>query len=235
MLFGFNVVGEEFYISQRQKDYKVVQNTYLEIYRNQFGNVPRHHGVLSYNFEDSLRNCMARTKLVALYSYAIPTDEAIRFIASQSPIVSIGSGRGYWESLVAQAGGDVICYDSQIIDDGKWIIYSADETTDPVETYHPTRLGDALCTKDHPDRTLFLCWPPYDNPMAFDALHIHRLAGGTKVIYIGEGWGGCTGDDNFHNELNTYYDCEKTIEIPQWYGLHDKLEMYTLKVLGEKI
>ena len=52
---------------------------------------------------------------------------------------------------------------------------------------------------------------------------------GKYVIYIGEGYGGCTADDLFHSELKNKYNLINEIYIPQWDGIHDSLYIYEKK------
>ena len=71
--------------------------------------------------------------------------------------------------------------------------------------------------------TLMLCWPPYWSPMAEHALRLHR---GDHVVYIGDGEGGCTATDAFHEQLAARYEQVGRIQLPQWPGLHDDLEIW---------
>ncbi len=73
------------------------------------------------------------------------------------------------------------------------------------------------------EHTLMLCWPPYDNSMAIEALRRYR---GKTVIYVGEGNGGCTADDAFDEELSTKWTLVDELMIPQWRGLHDSVHVY---------
>jgi hypothetical protein len=59
--------------------------------------------------------------------------------------------------------------------------------------------------------------------MASRALAAFR---GEYVAYVGEGDGGCTADDRFHRVLAERWSEVETVPIPQWYGLHDRLEIY---------
>jgi hypothetical protein len=68
-----------------------------------------------------------------------------------------------------------------------------------------------------------LCWPPYADGMAQQALARYE---GARVIYIGEGEGGCTGDDVFHAALAEQWKLAASYEIPQWDGLHDDVRVY---------
>lgn len=155
-----------------------------------------------------------RRELCKEYAWAIPTDEALDAIAQYSPqgLVEIGAGTGYWAGLLRKRGLFVVAYDSSPYDnihaDAKW---SAVETGGPEKA--------ALW----PQLTLFLCWPPYDDPMA--ALCLNAYAGDT-LIYIGEGDSGCTGDETFHKELEAKWEEIGDISLPQWEGIHDGLYVY---------
>lgn len=162
-----------------------------------------------------------RGKLVREYSWAIPNDKAIETIVKYSPVVEIGAGTGYWASLIEKAGGKIIAFDKNP---------AGDENPFGHETlYYPVQKADYHIADKYPSHTLMLCWPPYRTKVASGALNAHRLNGGTRIIYIGEGYCGCTGDDKFHELLEKYYEEIEEVEIPTWRGMHDCLGIYTLK------
>jgi hypothetical protein len=71
-----------------------------------------------------------------------------------------------------------------------------------------------------------LSWPPYDEPMASDCLTYYQ---GRHVIYIGEGSGGCTGDERFHDTLYDEFEEIEDVRLPQWNGIHDYLSVWRRK------
>jgi len=77
----------------------------------------------------------------------------------------------------------------------------------------------------HPDRTLMFCWPSFDEPWPAGALQEYRNLGGKTVVFIGEGSGGCTGDDLFHELLECWWEEVEDYRIPQWEGIHDFLSV----------
>lgn len=158
-----------------------------------------------------------RHELVMKYSWAVPTDEALDTIKrhSENGLVEIGAGTGYWAGLLRARGVDVVAYDLQPYDS-----YNADGQWSEVLR------GGQSKVREHPDRTLFLCWPPYNRPMAREAL---RYYAGDTLVYIGEGYGGCTGDDRFHRQLNLHWSEVEDVGLPQWYGIHDGLMVYKRK------
>ena len=135
-----------------------------------------------------------RYELAAKYAWAIPSTKAIELIRKYLPITEIGAGSGYWAHLI---GGDITCHD---------IMKSHFTFT---EKYHP------IIYDGEPDlsKTLFFCWPPYEDPMAYNYLKKHT---GEYVIYIGEGRGGCTADHDFHDYLDSHYTRVECLDIPQW-------------------
>lgn len=159
----------------------------------------------------------ARNRACQEFAWAIPTAEAIAAIARHGPVVELGAGTGYWAALLKEAGVDVVCYDA-LPPDSKVNPYHQD-----APRYHPIAPGGPEQLAGHSDRTLILCWPPYDDPMAYNALVAYK---GETVIYIGEGQGGCTGDDRFHHRLARLYEPSTHVTLPTWPGIHDSLTVY---------
>jgi len=152
------------------------------------------------------------------YSFAIPSAEVVGAILPLGPIIELGAGSGYWAEVLGRAGADVAAYD-----DGSWN-YKRDKVWD--RTWHEVHQGgpEDIAKENRP--TLLLCWPDYDTPFAARCEQIHRESGGSWIAYVGEGEGGCTGDDEFHAALYKHWKVAKTIRIPQWMGLHDRLEIH---------
>lgn len=169
------------------------------------------------------------------FSWAVPDEKAIAKIAEVSPngVVEIGAGAGYWTKMLRQAGVDVISYDPAPVN-SKWHKGSWDEVI----------FGDHTSVIGHPDRTLLTVWPEYQAEWSEAMVSLYE---GSTVVYVGEGYGGCTGNDGMHAILgaDAYCWCEgkctcqpkaeqlfvetDTVEIPQWCGLHDYLYVYNRK------
>ena len=154
-----------------------------------------------------------RDALTAKYCWSVPTPELIEVFASAGPVVSVGSGTGYLESLLVQAGADVIATDAFL---GERNTYSHREQWMEV-----TEMDCAEAAARWADRALLISWPPYNRPMGSSALESYLEAGGHTVLYLGEGWGGCTGDERFHELLWENFEETRKIMLPQWYGLRD--------------
>lgn len=156
------------------------------------------------------------------YAWAVPTKEAIdAIVALGRPIVEIGAGRGYWADLICKAGGDIIAFDN------------APPHSEGANHYHEESglffdVQDGSYEKivDHPERILFLCWPPYADSLAWDCLEAYS---GDTLIYVGEGSYGCTGCDDFHARISEHWSFISSVSIPQWAGIHDSMDIFRRK------
>lgn len=151
----------------------------------------------------------ARSFFTEQYSWHLPTLELLEAMKQYEPLLSICSGNGYTESLAFMQGVDIICSDIERAE----YIHMQSEIIDGIKAI-----------KKYPERNLFLAWPPYDQPLAYNAARI--LQTGSVLIYVGEDWGGCTGDSQFHEYLETDFECLRTLAIPQWNGINDYVAIH---------
>lgn len=105
-----------------------------------------------------------------------------------------------------------------------------DVSDEPGEEYSVVLPGgpEKLALIENRTRVLFMCWPPYDTDMGYDTIKAFQ---GDMIIYIGEGSGGCTGNDAMWELLEAewteyadYWD-----NFVQWSGLHDYIQVYVRK------
>ena len=185
----------------------------------------------------------SRHEMCERYAWAIADPVSVAFVVEHAGprVVEVGAGLGYWAWQLAQRGLDVLAYDRHPPDTRPNHYHSPERTEDGEPkglrpTWHPVlQAADADASAVHPDRTLILCWPPYAAPMAADTLAAYT---GDRLIYIGEGPGGCTGDDRFHrmlgfagwdeDEPNPAAGWREVAEhVPvQWWGIHDRITVY---------
>lgn len=158
------------------------------------------------------------------YAWAVPTDEALDEIAKYAPIIEVGAGTGYWASLLREKGVDILAYDAFVPGKDR-------NEYGHSHTHTEVLKADSTIAWMYPDRALFLCWPPYDDPMATKALKVYR---GSTVIYIGEGRRGCTGDEEFHKTLDLEWEEAERIYLPQWDGIHDYLTIHVRRAVVEE-
>jgi hypothetical protein len=157
-----------------------------------------------------------RRKLVREFAWAVPNDAALDALAELAPLVEIGAGGGYWAHLLRERGVDIVAYDAM-----RW------NESEPDAEHEQKIWTEVLCRNhwaaaDHPDRTLLLCWPSYGEAWAAEALGW----GGERVAYIGEGEGGCTAEERFHELLAERFTETREVTIPQWDGIHDYLGIW---------
>lgn len=155
-------------------------------------------------------NYAARIYACRKYAWAVPSEEVVNLLARES-VLEVGAGKGYWASRVAKAGGDILATDEYPVEGSFFDVQKMTAT----EAIHS--LGK--------ERTLLLVWPPYNESMALDALNAYREIGGKRLVYVGEGVGGCTGDDSFFEAVSAEYE---SLEIPRWCGINDQVRIYKL-------
>lgn len=150
-----------------------------------------------------------RARLCQQYAWAIPAPETLDFVARWlgPKAVEMGAGKGYWAAQLAALGVQIDAYDLE----------------PPEQTYYPVKRGWPGDLVSYPDCSLFLCWPPERDRMAFDCLALYP---GRRLVYIGEGKGGRTASDAFFEALEGRW--QKIAEHPSvhWPGVHDAVAVY---------
>ena len=160
-----------------------------------------------------------RNVLSGHYAYAVPTPAALAEVARHAPLVEIGAGGGYWARLLRDAGVDMLAYD--IRPPG-----STERVNQWFSQWTPwTTIAEGMAPRvaEHPDRTLFLCWPLWNVPVASNSL---RWYAGEVIVYVGEGYGGSTGDPAFHELLDRHFELETWVPLPQWPDRWDSLTVW---------
>jgi hypothetical protein len=179
-----------------------------------------------------------RDELTRKFAWAIPDPDTIAFIVEHSQsIVEMGAGTGYFAWQLSQLGIDIVAYDANPPDISlenhyhRPVNQDGEPTGETRETFFAIQQGTPETLEQHSDRTLFLCWPPYDTEMASQCIeHYH----GNRIIYIGEGNGGCTGNDAFHERLYEEWEQIAKHLLVQWSGIHDRAYVYTRKEQGSR-
>jgi len=165
------------------------------------------------------------------YAYAIPTEDLVRRIAADSPIVEVGAGLGYWSWLLRQAGAEVRATDArppaQYFDArGRLAFTPGRRRGRPNEWFEPrpawtfveaAEAAEAAAAAPE-TAALLIVWPPYNEPMAAAALRAFR---GAVVWYVGEGRGGACADDAFFDALEDDWEPDELHALIRFPGLHD--------------
>jgi hypothetical protein len=177
----------------------------------------------------SPRLAFAEMILQAAYAYAIPSPETVswmsHFCAGRS-VVELGAGRGYWAAQLSHSGINVRAYELEPPD--KTSNVSFPQVTGQKDVWYPVNSLEDSSVDDWADQVLFLCWPPgWGNTMASEALSRIEMAGGNRLIYIGEPQGGKTGDDAFFEALSARWELGSTDRgFVSWWNLADQAQVW---------
>ena len=158
-----------------------------------------------------------RDRFIARFGFAVLTAAVAAAIAPYAPLLEVGAGSGYWSYEFRRAGVDIIATDpgtGRYRLGGKWLGW---EPWLEVE-----RLDGVTAVRRWPARALLMVWPDME---AWAAATLEAFAGST-VVYVGEGAGGCTADDRFHELLEERWALKEEIGIPQFGGTHDMAWVY---------
>ena len=168
-----------------------------------------------YPDDDVWEKRKERDKVIPEFGFGLPSAEVLNFITKRSSgaLLEVGAGTGFWSFLLAKKGCNVLATD--------WNNGEYGLKRNRFKNIKSSRADKAV--KALPMADLLMVWPCMDT-WAFDSAK--ELASGRLLYYIGEGYGGCTADSEFH----TYYEDENVFEevahmcVPTWYGLNDYFE-----------
>lgn len=135
------------------------------------------------------------------------------------PLVSVGAGLGFLETLLQHDGIDVIATDPHPP--------SIDPTPnryfrqDPFCHIEPIDALTAIAR--YPDRSIFCAFPDHGDWAYQMAEAIHP---GQSLIYIGEGMGGCCASDAFFQYLHAFFTLETAMPILNWFGINNSFQVW---------
>ncbi|CAE7779657.1 unnamed protein product, partial [Symbiodinium sp. CCMP2592] len=139
-----------------------------------------------------------------LYSYAVPSERALRRLAAEAPLLEIGAGTGYWAYMLRRRSVVVHAYDIRLArDDNEYHGHSPAWTR--VER------GGPEAAANHAGSALFLCYPPPGNM----ALQVLNFFPGDRVLLVGE-WSGDTASQKFQEKLMQTFELVETVPLPNW-------------------
>jgi hypothetical protein len=208
------------------------ENPFWDEMRELFATRPKDNpNGLDYLFDPvwSFKAFEKREPCCKKYAWAIPDPASIAFVAQylHPQAIEIGAGTGYWAWQISQCGVDIMAFDEAPPDTVPNVYFSprfnGDTPKDLTKTWHPVRQGSAEKLKEHPERALFLCWPPYSDDFALQCLSAYQ---GHRFVFIGEGDGGCTGDAAFFELLEKEWEEVAEHPIQQWDGIRDHIWVY---------
>ena len=160
-----------------------------------------------------------REYFAAEYGWSVPDKKAIKeiqeFIGGDS-VLEIGAGYGMWAKLMQDAGISITPTDSF---SNRGAFVPLDKSFTNIEDANANK----AIGKYRNHNVLMIVWPPYCDPFAANSL---KKFTGNKLIFIGEGYKGCTADDEFFDILTNEWSRIKRVDIPRWVCKHDSLELW---------
>lgn len=164
-----------------------------------------------------------RKSLLSQYAFSIPTADTLTAVARYSPLVEIGAGSGYWAMCLAACGADIVAYDIFPPVEGPPTSIS-EMNWQFRRSWYPVRKGDETMAAENGARTLFLCWPPPESPMASRALGHYMKAGGHTVILIGEMKPLSMGDADLYALMKSLRTIERR-PVHGWPGMKEEIHI----------
>lgn len=156
------------------------------------------------------------------YAWSITDPQSLDFVRRHAGPMAIDpmAGTGYWAAMLIQLGCNVSAFDNRA-----WADIHKEEYVCILNADAP------YIVRQYPYHTLLLMWPPYNSDVGFETVRNFRRPSlpRQKIIYIGEGSGGCTGTNEMHDELDEYWDLVCEHRPVQWFGIHDDIYVYERK------
>lgn len=174
---------------------------------------------LDRSVEESVAKLPNRQRLVRQYCWSIPDPDTVAFVAAhaRNGVVDPIAGTGYWAYLLGQLGIDVVSYD---LNPGTVLHHNGWHGADLYATVDAKDGTEAVA--QHPDRTLFLSWPPYETEVGARILTAYA---GNRLIYIGEGQG-ATGDGELRLVLEKDWTEVDSHQPVRFWGVQDRVTVY---------
>jgi len=192
----------------------------------EYASPPSEEELKGFGGMDRVSEWLRRNKYIEEYGWGVPdkqTIEKIKEFVGNDNVLEIGAGYGLWAKLMKNEGISITATDFNITEPQSKRYY--DPSKNKFTEVEPIDHLKAIEKYGH-FGVLMMVWPPYDNPMAYEALAFFE---GNKLILVGEGSGGCTACDQFHSLLNSEWNEIEMIDIPQWRDIHDDLTLWARK------
>lgn len=166
-------------------------------------------------------------------AYSVPTDAALQAIKnfSAGKVIEIGAGSGFWAHCLEQIGVDVFACDK--LKFGKKNVNAIEDVNESSNAFWTDVIeGDQAEISNHPEHTLFLCWPEPNISLASDCLKLYE---GEYLIFVGihpstsvPGYFR-TGDKLFFEMLECEWQLVEQISLPTRTAMTDGLYVYKRK------
>ncbi len=168
---------------------------------------------ITYN----VRNYHRRNLMCEKYTYAIPCLEILEVIKNYVPILEIGAGSGFWGALLRKINCEIIV--TTIGDQSYKFIDKFPNKFTKIEY-----IAGIEAVKKYPNKTVLWIWPGIEE---WTEETLENING--RLIYIGEGHGGHTGTDKFHDILEKKFNIVQIKNMLQWEEYQDNAYIYERK------
>jgi SAM-dependent methyltransferase len=169
-----------------------------------------------------------RSNHIERFGFPILTNDSISTLSSylkNMKVVDLGCGTGYLVWALKSKGVNIVGVDNFSS------TYSSTGTFEKHQ-YAPAINADILGFDISSYDVVIMSWPDYGSPTAHSIAK--KLKSGQIFIYQGEGYGGCTADDAFHDLVSDeaeFVEIEDVSELVnaghvQFFGLHDRWFVY---------
>jgi hypothetical protein len=171
---------------------------------------------------NSTEQFAVREPFKKMLSFSVPSSETLKSIAEfvgDAPVVEYFSGTGYWAYLLKRDFG-VRVTATDINEAGGFDVSKA-------KTFLPVYRLNARNARALKHVAVMMMWVPYESVAANRVLR--QMKPGQKLVYVGEGEGGCTAADSTYELLDKNFEHAGGDGPPQFFGLHDHLRLYVRK------
>lgn len=166
---------------------------------------------------EELDEIEVREAHIKTVGYVRSDQSLVGAILPYCPIVEINAGTGALAAAIAAAGGRIVATDAYLSHgSGNW--WGRHHRVFKAEA---TRVGRLLRKSS---LSLLSSWPNYDEHYCYET--VRQLPIGSHFLYIGEGEGGCTGDDALHELLREDFELLREVPIDAFEYMHDQLWIY---------
>lgn len=177
---------------------------------------------------------MRRDEVIDYLGYHFPCREGILEImeavkkcypeGETGPLLCIGSGKALTEYAVSLTGTKVIATDPCVSHGSENIL------TGKVRPFMEVEKITAIeAIEKYPTANCFMTvWPTYRGEWTGEFVEeiVKKKNSRTRIIYIGEGEGGCTGNKKFHELLSEHFTKESRIQGETWIGIDDSVHIW---------
>ena len=173
------------------------------------------------------------------HAWSVPTEKALKLIASYAPLLELGAGTGYWASQLMEFATDILVFDEkhfQISFNDQTQISEGQEIS--ARYFCQVQQGGPEIASKYADRTLLLMWPDYMGYGTYGLQCLQHYQGNTLIL-IGE-WKNSTFGSyaqgisehgqsfslDFQEKVEAEFELIEILDLPTWPLFLDRLQIF---------